>query len=132
MASHARNGWSSFPVTGQQLINTFLTTHCTLGAQFGARIGLDAAACTAIGQAYEQWDGAGQPHRLRGEQISLPARLVQFAGPVEVFVQRRGLESALAMARRRAGAEFDPFLVDLFCGHATEVLTGWTRPPGGR
>ena len=114
----------SFPVTGQKLINTFLTTHCTLGAQFGARIGLDAAACTAIGQAYEQWDGKGQPHRLRGDEISLPARLVQFAGPVEVFVRRRGLESALAMARRRGGAEFDPLLVDLFCRHAAEVLAG--------
>ena len=114
----------SFPVTGQKLLDTFLTTHCTLGAQFAAAIGLDAAACTAIGQAYEQWDGQGQPHRLRGEQISLPARLVQLAGPVEVFVRRRGLDSALAMVRRRRGAEFDPSLVDLFCQHAAELLAG--------
>ena len=86
----------------------------------------------AIGQAYEQWDGHGQPRRLRGEQISLPARLVQLAGPVEVFVRRRGLESARAMVRRRSGAEFDPAWSICSAAMPPKFWRVWTRLPGGR
>jgi HD-GYP domain-containing protein (c-di-GMP phosphodiesterase class II) len=101
-----------------------MTTHSTLGAQFAARIGLDEAVGVAIGQAYEQWDGKGYPSHLRGEEICLPARLVQLASPVEVFARRRGTEAAVAIARRRRGTQFDPAVVDLFCAHAPELLDG--------
>ena len=68
----------------------FMTTHSTLGSQFAEQIGLDEAVCVAIRQGYEQWDGKGYPDHLRGEEICLPARLVQLAGPVEVFSRRHG------------------------------------------
>jgi hypothetical protein len=80
---------AAFPVAGVRQVVSFAATHCTLGAQFAGRIGLDEAVCVAIGQAYEQWDGKGYPNHLRGEEICLPARLVQLAGPVEVFARRR-------------------------------------------
>jgi HD-GYP domain-containing protein (c-di-GMP phosphodiesterase class II) len=105
----------------------FMTTHSTLGAQFAGRIGLDEAVGVAIGQAYEQWDGKGYPSHLRGEEICLPARLVQLASPVEVFARRRGSEAAVAIARRRRGTQFDPAVVDLFCAHAPELLDGLDR-----
>jgi len=118
---------AAFPVAGYKQMTSFATTHCTLGSQFAERIGLDEATCVAIRQSYEQWDGRGYPDHLRGEEISLPARLVQLAGPVEVVARRRGVQAAMAAARRQRGIQFDPAVVDLFCSRAPELLDGLDR-----
>ena len=115
---------AAFPVAGPKQMAAFMTTHSTLGAQFAGRIGLDEATCVAIRQSYEQWDGKGHPHHLRGEEICLPARLVQLASPVEVFSRRRGVEATVAMARKHRGTQYDPAVVDLFCAHAPGLLAG--------
>lgn len=94
---------ASFPGAGFKQMETFLTTHSTLGAQFAERVGFDALVSLAIGQAYEQWDGKGQPLHLRGDQICFPARVVQFAGPAETFHRRHGLHAAVAMGHRGRG-----------------------------
>ena len=107
-----------------------MTTHSTLAAQFAGRIGLDAAVRVAVGQAYEQWDGKGQPRHLRGAGICLPARLVQLASPVEVFSRRHGVDAAVTMARRHRGTQFDPDVVDLFCGHVAQLLDGLDQAAG--
>ena len=118
---------AAFPAAGVKQVLSFATTHCTLGSQFAEQVGLDEAVCVAIRQGYEQWDGKGYPDHLRGEEIGLPARLVQLAGPVEVVARRRGVEAAVAVARRHRGTQFDPAVVDLFCSHAPELLDGLDR-----
>src|SRR5215475_6517903 len=115
---------AAFPVTAQRQMIAFLTTHSTFGAEFAARIGLDEAVATAIRHGYEQWDGKGQPDHLRGAEICLPARIVQLAGPVEVFARRRGVGAAQAMVGRRRGTQFDAALVDLFVAHAPDTVDG--------
>ena len=115
---------AAFPVAGVKQVLSFATTHCTLGSQFAEQVGLDEAVCVAIRQGYEQWDGKGYPGHLRGEEICLPARLVALAGPVEVVARRRGVEAAVAVARRHRGTQFDPAVVDLFCARAPELLDG--------
>jgi HD-GYP domain-containing protein (c-di-GMP phosphodiesterase class II) len=123
---------ASFPVAAQKLVGSFLTTHSALAAQFAERLSLDAAVTAAIRQAYEQWDGKGYPHRLRGEQIGLPARLVNLASPIEVVSRRGGVDAACRVARRHRGGQFDPSLVDTFCDHAPQLLddlagaAGWS------
>jgi len=112
---------AAFPISGQKQVMAFLNTHSTLGSQFAERIGLSDAVRDAIRQAYEQWDGKGQPGQLKGAEICLPTRLVHLASPVEVF-SRRGVEAARTVARRHRGTEFDPAVVDLFCAHAPELL----------
>jgi len=129
LASHGRatermRRLVAFPRSGHQLLLGFITTHAALGAEFAGRIGLDARVCAARGQAYEQWDGKGVPNQLRGDRIALPARLVQLAGPVEVFSRRHGIEAARTMVRRNRGSQFDPALADAFCQHAEHVLDG--------
>ena len=115
---------AAFPLSGQKQVLTFLTTHSTLGSQFAERIGLGDTVRDAVRQAYEQWDGKGQPGRLRGAEVCLPARLVQLASPVEVFSRRRGVDAARTIARKHSGTQFDPAVVDLFCAHAPELLAG--------
>jgi HD-GYP domain-containing protein (c-di-GMP phosphodiesterase class II) len=121
---------AAFPSAGLKQMFAFLTTHSTLAGQFAERIGLDEAACAAILQAYEQWDGKGHPGHLRAEKICLPARLVHLASPVEVFSRRHGVEAARRIARRHRGTQFDPAVADLFCERAPELLDGLDEASG--
>jgi HD-GYP domain-containing protein (c-di-GMP phosphodiesterase class II) len=121
---------ATFPLTGPKLLAEFLTTHSTLAAQFAEQIGADEPVCRAIRHAYEQWDGTGQPRHLRGADISLPARLVQLAGPMEVFSRRRGVQAARSVARRHRATMFDPQVADLFCDHAQKLLAGLDEAAG--
>jgi HD-GYP domain-containing protein (c-di-GMP phosphodiesterase class II) len=100
---------------------SFMNTHVTLAGQFAERIGLDA---TPMRQAYEHWDGKGQPNHLRGDQISLSARLVSLASPVEVFHRTRGVATARALANKYRGTAFDPSIVDAFRDDAETLLDG--------
>jgi HD-GYP domain-containing protein (c-di-GMP phosphodiesterase class II) len=103
-------------------VTDFLTTHATLASEFAGQIGLDPAVATSIRHTYEQWDGSGLPGQLRGEEISLPARLTHLAGPVEVFGRLGGVAAARAVARRHRASQYDPAVVDLFCDHAPDLF----------
>ena len=142
---------AAFPVAGYKQVISFATTHCTLGAQFAGRIGLDEAACVAIEQAYEQWDGKGYPNHLRGEEICLPARLVALAAPVEVFARRRGIAGGgvgrpqarrdpvrpggrgpvLRACTRTAGRPRSGFGLGCDPGHRAAAITPGRRPRSG-
>ena len=115
---------AAFAVSGQQQVMTFLTTHSTLGAEFAEHVGLADEVCLAIRQGFEQWDGKGQPRRLRGDEIGLAARLVHFASPIEVYERRRGVEAARRVARKSRGRAFDPALADLFDRYAVDIVAG--------
>jgi HD-GYP domain-containing protein (c-di-GMP phosphodiesterase class II) len=121
---------AAFPVSGTKLFRDFLTTHSTLAAQFAERIGLDDAVQTAILQAFEQWDGKGQPSQVAGESISPASRLVTLASSVEVYSRTRGVEAARKVARRQRGRIFEPAIADLFCDHADELLDGLDAAAG--
>jgi hypothetical protein len=86
---------ATFPVAGQKQLVEFVRTHTTLAAQFVHRVGFDDTVRDAVAQVYEQWDGKGQPHQLRGTAICLPTRLAQLASPVEVFSRRHGVDAAV-------------------------------------
>ncbi len=69
---------------------------------------------------HERWDGAGYPHRLAGEQIPLPARLLAVADAFDAMSSTRTYRAALPRTavleeiRRCAGAQFDPALAREF------------------
>jgi HD-GYP domain-containing protein (c-di-GMP phosphodiesterase class II) len=113
---------AGFPHSSIKRVMDFLATHSRLAAQFAEQVGLEEIAVQAFRDGYEQWDGKGVPRGLRGTEIPLPARLVQFAGPVEVFERRHGRQATRNAARRHRGADFDPAVVDLFHAHEAEVL----------
>ncbi len=105
---------AAFPVGGFGEMQAFLKTHTLLAAEFAGRIGLDETAQAAMRQAYEQWDGKGQPNRLAGDAIAVSARIVPLADVAEVFSRTRGLDAALAIVRRQRGGLFDPAIADVF------------------
>ncbi|GIH05220.1 metal-dependent phosphohydrolase [Rhizocola hellebori] len=115
---------AGFPRSSMKKVTEFLNTHSRLGAQFAEQIGLDEIAVRSFRHGYAQWDGKGVPRGLAGASITLPARLVQVAGPVEVYARRYGVDGARKAAVRHRGADFDPAIVDLFCTNASAILDG--------
>jgi HD-GYP domain-containing protein (c-di-GMP phosphodiesterase class II) len=77
----------------------------------------------ALAQCHERWDGRGGPKRLRGEDISLPARIFNLAHHVDLFHRAAGLDAALAILRRGSGRIFDPQLAERFLSLAPVLLS---------
>jgi diguanylate cyclase (GGDEF)-like protein len=81
---------------------------------------------------HERFNGSGYPHGLRGQEIPLGARIVAVADAYHAMVQKRPYkhalthEEALEELRRHAGTQFDPQVVDTFCGLFADVV-----PPDG-
>jgi hypothetical protein len=74
----------------------------------------------AIGQHHERWEGGGYPRGLRGDAISLSARIVAVADSFEVMTAARSYKPALSIEAARteltkcARAQFDPAVVRAF------------------
>ncbi len=106
-----------------------------LGASYSQTIGRDVAVQLAdflklgpsirdaVGQCQENWNGTGGPQHLKGEEISLSARLYLLAQDVEVFSRTGGLDAAINVVRRRAGKVYDPRIASRFSGVAAQLLT---------
>ncbi|HSL84257.1 MAG TPA: HD domain-containing phosphohydrolase, partial [Thermoanaerobaculia bacterium] len=71
-------------------------------------------------QHHERWDGSGYPHRLSGEEISLPARIAALADAYDAITTARpykpafGHKEAVRRIVADRGKHFDPVLVDAF------------------
>ena len=75
---------------------------------------------------HERFDGSGYPHRMRGVDIPLHARIFAVMDSLDAMSSARPYRPALpfAMARReleaQAGRQFDPDIIDKFL-HASET-----------
>ncbi len=71
-----------------------------------------------IWQHHERLDGTGYPQGLKGEQISLEARILAVADVIESISSHRpyrpalGIETALAEINEHAGTRYDPKVVE--------------------
>jgi len=69
---------------------------------------------------HERYDGAGYPRGLKGEEISLPGRIIAVADTFDAMTSvrpyRQGLPAVTAVfeIRNQAGLQFDPQVVDAF------------------
>ena len=99
-----------------------LTAHWLAADGLARRLGLGDEVRQSLRESYERWDGKGAAG-AKGDQIRLESRLVYLADVVAVYHRHGGLEAAVAVARERSGAAFDPSLVDLFCSQAEVLLS---------
>lgn len=109
-------------------LSQLIHSHCTSAALLADRIGLGPDVQSALAFAFERYDGGGLPAGAHGDAIPVQTRVAQLAELAEVHHRIRGVEGAVAMARRRRGGQFDPHLVDTFVAHADDILAG---PPAG-
>ncbi|HVR04288.1 MAG TPA: HD domain-containing phosphohydrolase [Polyangia bacterium] len=102
--------------------------HCDQATALAATLGVGPGVVSALGEMYERFDGRGAPRALAGREIALPARVLSLAQALEVHARTGGPAAALAVARERRGAQFDPELVDAFLAAARPVLDIVTAP----
>ena len=84
---------------------------CDRGASIVTKLGLGVDTAEAVRSLDEHWDGDGYPDSLKGEQISLLARICAVAQHLDVFSSERGVEAAMDTLVERSGKWFDPELV---------------------
>ena len=88
---------------------------------------LMASARTIALQHHERWDGTGYPCGLKGEEISLLARISALADVYDalslgrVYKEAWPREKVLQFIRQERGTMFDPQIVDLFFEHLEEL-----------
>lgn len=99
-----------------------LISHCLTTATLADRLGLDRQVCDSLQQVFTRWDGKGVPAEIAGEEIAPAIRLFHLAENAEVFHRGDGIGAAVELARARRGTQFDPAVVDAFCGAADELL----------
>ena len=99
-----------------------LAAHWLAADGLARRLGLGDEVRQSLRESYERWDGKGAAG-ARGDQIRLESRLVYLADVVAVYHRHGGPEAAVAVAKERSGAAFDPSLVDLFCSQAEVLLS---------
>jgi HD-GYP domain-containing protein (c-di-GMP phosphodiesterase class II)/DNA-binding CsgD family transcriptional regulator len=116
---------------GRRAVSQMIQNHWLATNELAARLGLGEKVRESLYQTFERWDGKGVPAESKGEEILMPARLVNLADVVEVFHRTGGVDAAIAVARERSGTQFDPALVDVFCTEAPllfrdiDSLTAW-------
>jgi HD-GYP domain-containing protein (c-di-GMP phosphodiesterase class II) len=98
--------------------------HATIGERIlRSAPGLDAVADT-VAAHHERFDGTGYPHKLRGEEIPLGARIIHVADALDsmlttrIYRAARSVDEALAEVQAKSGTQFCPR-----CVHAlTRIL----------
>jgi HD-GYP domain-containing protein (c-di-GMP phosphodiesterase class II) len=113
-----------FLVSGHRDMDNMINHHAQMTRLLGEQLGLSEEVLDALGAAYEFWDGKGWPGELRGEDVPLAARIAQVSEFTEVAYRVGGFEAVHALARDRAGSQFDPELAALMDSEAEMLLAG--------
>jgi response regulator RpfG family c-di-GMP phosphodiesterase len=80
---------------------------------------LDGAS-RIVAEHHECWDGSGYPNGMRGEEISIGARILAVVDAFDamisdrVYRKGRSYEEAVTEIQRFAGTQFDPMVVEAF------------------
>jgi HD-GYP domain-containing protein (c-di-GMP phosphodiesterase class II) len=113
-----------YAVSGHRELDRMIDHHAELARTLAEQLRLSDGVRDAVGAAYEQWDGRGWPGTLAGVDVPIAARVAQLAEFVEVAHRVGGVGAAAAVARKRAGKQFDPELAAAFRSHAETILSG--------
>lgn len=94
--------------------------HTEYGRQFVSRVKFLQDAIPIVYCHHEHYDGQGYPQGLKGEEISIEARIFSIVDAYDAMTSDRPYQKAKSQAqaleelKRCAGTQFDPRLVDLF------------------
>lgn len=94
--------------------------HPIVGYEMCKYIGFMTEELSVIRHHHERWDGTGYPDKLKGTEISLPARILAVADVYDALTSRRAYrepwpqERALQVIVEGSGTHFDPDCVSAF------------------
>ena len=100
-----------------------MRTHTVLGEQLLGDVDLlHGDGLKVVRWHHERWDGQGYPDGLAGREIPLAARIFALADALDAMTtarpyrQARSWQEAALEIRSERGHQFDPDVVDAFCG----------------
>src|ERR1700730_8356050 len=100
--------------------------HAESGAEILSQIPTLAQYAPIVAAHHERFDGRGYPYGLRGDEISLEARVVSVADSFHAMVSDRPYRvafsygEAIAVLREGRGTQWDPAVVDVMIALAAE------------
>ncbi|MGH3607915.1 MAG: HD domain-containing phosphohydrolase [Pseudonocardiaceae bacterium] len=115
---------ASLMLTGMRAVMEGYVADCRITGLFAERLGFGQAVSGPLQQKFARWDGKGIPRGLAGQEIALAARVLGFSWRLEAEHRLRGVEGALAMIERHAGATLDPALASTLSPALPEILEG--------
>ena len=111
----------------------FIRRHPSAGVELLADIEFPWDVRPIVESHHERWDGKGYPHGLRGEDISITARVLCVADVYDALTSKRSYKQAfthdetMEIMRGDVGTQFDPVL---FTAFEEIVRRGtWRHPP---
>jgi HD-GYP domain-containing protein (c-di-GMP phosphodiesterase class II) len=81
---------------------------CEAAQMLGRRFGYEERFLADLGRVLEYWDGKGFPGAVRGEEIPVPARVVQVATLAVACHRQAGLAGTVDLVRIRGGHSLGP------------------------
>ena len=103
----------------------YFVRHPVIGFDMISPINFYADIAPFILHHHERYDGSGYPHKLKGEEIPLEARIIAIADAFDVMVSETSykipvsFDDAVEELKRNAGTQFDFWLVDEFVSNIT-------------
>jgi HD-GYP domain-containing protein (c-di-GMP phosphodiesterase class II) len=107
---------------GRKFAEVNFRSGCEAADVLAARLDMTQAVRDSLACTFERWNGHGQPHRVKGEQIPLPMRVVHLAQDAEALARLRSPAEAIALIRARSGRAYDPALAGEFLQVAAEAF----------
>jgi putative nucleotidyltransferase with HDIG domain len=103
-----------------QAERNYYELHCQFGVEIGQQLGFPPATLAIIGEHHEMADGSGYPKKLKGDQISLLARIVAIANYYDELCNPHNIldaltpHEALATMFAKLRTRFDAKLLQVF------------------
>jgi diguanylate cyclase (GGDEF)-like protein/PAS domain S-box-containing protein/putative nucleotidyltransferase with HDIG domain len=94
--------------------------HCEIGYRILSSANEFSEIANYVLEHQEKWDGTGYPRGLRGEEISLQARIISIADAYDAMTTNRTYgksfshDDAILEIKKCAGTQFDPYVTNIF------------------
>lgn len=101
--------------------------HANVGASILGKVGFPYPVVPTVKHHHEHWDGSGYPDGLSGDRIPITARILAVADAYDALRGARPYRAAVSredacnFLRARAGAQFDPHIVNTFLRNLTQL-----------
>ncbi len=95
---------------------------CEVAGNLASRLSFESEMLQALGQIFERWDGQGQPHQLKGNDLTLPVRVVHVAHDAATLQLQVNTETAMKTVQKRIGRLYDPAIAEVFLQAAPELF----------
>ena len=106
--------------------------HTIRGAEMLSEVGISEEIIDGVRHHHERIDGKGYPDGIKGDELSLFAKIIKIADVYDALTSKRQykeaweVEKALDIIYRGRGTEFDSDIADVFIEHMSPP--GWIPP----